>query len=547
VVDTPGPVVVFRAGHVVTDFAAGRGEPADSVAVAAGQVVAVGLLATLRRAFDAAAVVELGGGWIVPGLEDAHCHPTIAADELCHLSLSATDQGDVERVAQAVQSSSRSNGWIKLVGWLAARTEQGPIDLALLDWLAPDEPLVIVHANGHWGYLNTVGLRRAGLLDEHGKVRGAAVPGNGWVETTAAGDPTGRVYEQVLFDVMEPALARDPAAVALATFADRRDALRTIERRYVARGVTAMTEALCSETGWELLESVTRGRAAGPRYSALIPAHDVALAKKLQQRGNERLSVLGLKTFVDGALNGGTCMLSAAPAEVVPQQLRDSEQIAAEQAAAHRLELQLAVHANGDNAVDVLLEAGERSGLGGRIEHGSFIRDDQLPLLRAQGWAVVPFGSYIREHGRRLLELYGAARMESAIRHRSLTEAGVLVAGSSDYPCAGYDPWPAVWSCATRRVADGDAHGEVVGAREALSPAAALALYTRGSARLRRTSAAPGTLAPGEQADFAVLDVDPRSLAGLEQMQTGGVAATVVAGALAYDRSVGVSETGAPA
>ncbi|MFI6708853.1 amidohydrolase [Nonomuraea sp. NPDC050478] len=526
--DTDGRVSLFRARAVLPE-AGWAGRPADALAVAGGRVAAVGPFGELSGAWPDADVVDLGRRWVIPGLEDAHCHPTIAADELCHVSLSPRDQRDPLRVAAAVGRAGRSNGWVKLVGWLEERCGGAAVDRRLLDRLCPADPLVVVHANGHWGYANTAGLARMGFADDTGAVIEAAVPANGWVETGSDGLATGRVFEQAMFDIMEPALARHPGRVALAGFEDRLAALRRIQRDYVSRGVTALTEALCGETGWDLLERI-QAEGASPRYSALAPVGDPDLARGLAERGGPRLRLIGLKSFVDGALNGGTCLLSEPVPDGDPQQLRTADDVARELRLADSLGLLLAVHANGDAAIDVLLRASERTGLRGRIEHGSVVRDDQVPVIRRQGWGVVPFGSYVHEHGERLADTYGRVGMGRLIRHRTLVDAGVPVGGSSDYPCAGPDPWQGMWSCVTRRSRE----GEVLGEQERLTPVQALRLYTRGSASVRPGSGPAGTLRPGAPADFAVLDADPRRQEGLEAQLGAPVAATFVAGAPVY-------------
>jgi len=501
----------------------------DALAVAGGKVAAVGTYEDLSGAWPDAGVVDLGGRWVVPGLEDAHCHPTIAADELCHVSLSPQDQREPRQVAAAVGRAGRSNGWVKLVGWLEERCGGAPVDRHLLDRLCPAGPLVIVHANGHWGYANTAGLVRMGFADESGAVIETAVPANGWVESGPGGLATGRVFEQAMFDIMEPALARDPGRVALAGFEDRLSALRRIQHDYLSRGVTALTEALCGESGWDLLERI-QAEGGSPRYFALAPVGDPDLARRLAARGGPRLRLIGLKSFVDGALNGGTCLLTEPVPDGDPQQLRTADDVARELRLAASLGLLLAVHANGDAAIDALLGASERTGLRGRIEHGSVVRDDQVPAIRRHGWGVVPFGSYVREHGERLADTYGRDRMGGLIRHRTLIEAGVPVGGSSDYPCAGPDPWQGMWSCVTRRSRE----GEMLGGQERLTPVQALRLYTRGSASVRPGSGAAGTLWPGAPADFAVLDTDPRRPEGLERQAGAPVAATFVAGEPVY-------------
>lgn len=522
----PGRVTLFHARAVIPDVG-GPAPSADTVAVGAGTVLAVGLLPDLRERYPGARLHDLPSGWVVPGLADAHCHPTLAADEACHVTLPVEDQRRAEAVERAIARAAPVNGWIRLVGWLADGTDAGPLDVHLLDRWSPERPLLIQHANGHWGWLNTAGLRLLGLVDDTGRLDRSAVPPGGSADVDRGGRATGRVHEQLLFDVMDPALARNPRLVALASAADRAAALAGIERQYLSRGVTAVTDALCGEAGWELLADRTEGL----RYAAIAPVH-AASAPWLQAARSGPVPLLGLKTFVDGALNGGTCLLTDPVPGTVPQQVRDVDDIATELYAARDAGVPLAVHANGDAAVDVVLEAGERTGLAGRIEHASVLRDDQIARIREQGWSVVPFGSYIAEHGDRLSVVYGIERVARMVRHRSLLAAGVPVAGCSDHPCAGLDPWRGVWSCVTRSTGT-----QVIGPEERLTPAEAVGLYTRGAARLRSSSATAGTLAPGEPADLVVLGADPRTAEGVQQVMVEGAAVTVVAGEVVYDRS----------
>src|SRR5919202_6209308 len=144
----------------------------------------------------------------------------------------------------------------------------------------------------------------------------------------------------------------------------------------------------------------------------------------------------------------------------------------------------LAVHANGDRAIRKLLEAHERArSLGApprrhRIEHCSLVDADIVDRIRALGLVVVPFGSYARFHGDKLPGYYGEARLERLFAHRTLLDAGVPVAGSSDYPCGPYEPLAAITSCAERRALDGTA----IGLSQRITVQEAFGLYTSGAA-----------------------------------------------------------------
>jgi predicted amidohydrolase YtcJ len=169
------------------------------------------------------------------------------------------------------------------------------------------------------------------------------------------------------------------------------------------------------------------------------------------------------------------------------------------------------VHANGDRAIRKLLAAHERARARGapprrhRIEHCTLVDDDIVRRIRALGMVAVPFGSYARFHGDKLPGYYGTARLERMFAHRTLLDAGVPVAGSSDHPCGPYEPLAAITSCAERRAVDGTPIGlsQRIGVREAFG------LYTTGAAYASGEEHLKGTLAPGMLADWVELGADP--------------------------------------
>jgi predicted amidohydrolase YtcJ len=178
----------------------------------------------------------------------------------------------------------------------------------------------------------------------------------------------------------------------------------------------------------------------------------------------------------------------------------------------------LAVHANGDRAIRKLLDAHEHARRRGapprrhRIEHCSLVDDDIVGRIRALGLVVVPFGSYARFHGDKLVGYYGHDRLERMFAHRTLLDAGIPVAGSSDYPCGPYEPLAAVTSCVERRALD----GTPIGPSQRISVQEAFALYTTGAAYASGEEHRRGTLAPGMLADFVELGADPFAVPAAE-------------------------------
>jgi predicted amidohydrolase YtcJ len=137
------------------------------------------------------------------------------------------------------------------------------------------------------------------------------------------------------------------------------------------------------------------------------------------------------------------------------------------------------------------------------------------------GAIAVPFGSYVHYHGGNLARWYGAQRLERMFAHRSFLDAGVAVAGSSDYPCGPFEPLLAMQSCVTRTGWD----GTPLGLSQRITPREALELYTTGAAYASGEQHRKGRLAPGYLADFVVLaenplEVDPAHLGSIEVRAT---------------------------
>jgi predicted amidohydrolase YtcJ len=172
----------------------------------------------------------------------------------------------------------------------------------------------------------------------------------------------------------------------------------------------------------------------------------------------------------------------------------------------------IAVHCVTTVQLLTFVAAGPRPG--DRIEHGAIIPAELVDELRRLGVVVVTQPNFVVERGEQYRTDVDPDDLPSLYRCGSLLRAGVAVAGGTDAPFGGRDPWAAMRAAVTR----------TLGIEERIGPARALDLFLgRAEAPAR-----PRTLDPGEPADLCLLHV-PLDVQ-LRELDAANVRLTVVAG-----------------
>jgi predicted amidohydrolase YtcJ len=521
---------IYRAGRVITQ----AGTEAEAFAVWRGRVLATGPLAALRERYAGAEVVDFGDATVVPGFHDAHIHLAMAAEDMLHLDLSATAVSTLAELTRVVGEEARRTppgGWVRGSRYDDVKMPEGRVLTRWdLDEVAPDVPVLVLHVAGHWGVVNSRALELADIDDD------TRPPAGGDFGRDGSGRHNGVLYEQALFDFAYGSVSKTGRTIVpVSTPEDRLTGLRRAVERWHAAGLTSICDALVGPADLRLFQAARERGLLTLRTGMLLAAEHYNLVHELgfgPGFGDEWLRFVGVKTFVDGAIGGRTCLLEEPAAGVRGIQTTATDDLGDIVRTVHGDGNRICVHANGDRAIRILLDqlekahdADPRPGLSHRIEHCSLVDDDILRRMRAIGAIAVPFGSYVHYHGGALLDWYGPERMSRMFAHRSFLDAGVPVAGSSDFPCGPYEPLLALQSMVTRRGFDGVA----VAPEQRITPAEALALYTTGAATATGEDGVKGRLAPGYLADFVVLADDPLTCAP-ERIADVGVRATYVGG-----------------
>jgi predicted amidohydrolase YtcJ len=526
--------LVLRGGRVW----AGRGQPrASAVAIAGERVVAVGSdEAVSTSAGSATRVVELGGRLVVPGFNDAHVHLLDGGYGLLSIELrDASDEHELERRLRAHAARQPKGSWILRGNWdhEAWPSKRLP-SRGLIDAATPDHPVLLNRLDGHMSLVNSLALRLAGITRE------TTDPPGGAIVRDASGEPTGilkdRAEELVLCVI--PERSRDShRAAALAALAEAaRLGVTSIQDNSVI-------EALPTYQDIRAEGALTARLNAWRPISALPALKDAGVRSGL---GDDWIRLGALKILADGSLGAATAAffepyhdhpetrgLLLHPVEELGRLVREADQAG----------FQLAVHAIGDRANALVLDAFEQAVAANgprdrrlRIEHAQAVRPADLARYAALGVIASVQPSHCIDDMRWARERLGDSRARDAYRLRSFSEAGVRLCFGSDWYVEPLDPRLNLYAAVTRAPARGTT-GSSWFPEERISLEDALDAYTRGSAHAEFASSRKGTLQPGKLADLVVFAGDLFEQPASEILTTP-VEMTVVGGRIVYEAGV---------
>jgi predicted amidohydrolase YtcJ len=447
------------------------------------------------RAYDVDEVVDLDGRWVLPGLWDHHVHFDNWALSRGRLDLTeTTSAAEVTRVVAArLRTDPPADGvTLEGYGFRAGLWSDAP-HRDLLDAVAPDVSVVLAAWDLHSCWVNSAAARRYGVADH----------------------PTGVLRETEWYPIAEQ-LRAVPSDVL-------EDWVSDAVRVAAARGVVGVVEL---EMPWQLdtwVRRVADGhdalRVACGVYPQLL---DAAIERGLRTGdpapGGDGLVTMGpLKVISDGALNTRTAYCAepyadSADAHGILNVPPDELTALIRRAWQHGITP--AIHAIGDRANTLALDAFEVVGARGSIEHAQLLTRADLPRFAALGVTA----SVQPEHAmddRDVVDLHWSEWADRTYVFSDLVAAGATLAFGSDAPVAPLDPWLAI-AAAVHRGRDGR---EPWHPEQAIPIETALASSVRGGLPIR----------DGAVADLAIVDRDPMT-ATADELRAMPVAGTLLDG-----------------
>jgi predicted amidohydrolase YtcJ len=509
---------IFHNGVLWTGVGGSSG--ATALAVSGGRIVAVGTgddVLALRG--HETQLVDLAGQTLLPGFVDAHAHIWKIGHLLTTL-LDVRGASSLDDLAVRVREQASRlppGAWLQGRGYNEARFPDGrPPTRLELDTVVADRPVVLMRTCAHIVACNSVALERAGIT------RDTATPPGGEIDRGPDGEPTGVLRETAMGLVLRhvpPPSAADYQAMITAAL-----------RHQVSLGITSTNDAGVAPALLDTYHRMDRDGRLPIRINVMalrlvdgvgpvpLPAHC---------HRSDRLRIDTVKFFADGGLSGATAALSVPYRHAYTRGVLrfEYEELLALAREAHQSGWRIAIHAIGDVAIDQVLRVYEACGRGPqrhRIEHCGLPGADHLARAARLGVIAVPQSVFVHALGRNFRQYLPAALLARAYPIRSMLNAGVTVALSSDAPVVENDsPLRGIQAALLRR--DEDGHEIAMG--EAISLDEALDAYTRGGAIASGDDGERGRLREGMLADLAVVsgnlrETPPEEITSLKVTQT---------------------------
>ncbi len=511
---------IWHGGSIVT---MNDGAPfAEAVAVKDGRIVRVGKSDAVLRAErgPATELRDLAGRTMLPGFIDPHSHFIDSLSLADRVNVSAPPVGPAKSADEIVATllkaakarSLKTDEMLLGYGYDEnLMPKDRPLTRVALDQAFPDNPVAVIHVSMHGAVLNSKAFDKFGYKDG--------------METPAGGVILRKPGTQELQGlVMETAYL--PMFSALPLPEDELAAAKAGQMLYAAAGVTTAQEGA---THANQVEQLKRIAAQGGLFIDVVSyAFILDLDKVLESnppasfgKYNKGLKLGGCKITPDGSPQGKTAWfttpyLTGGPSGEANWKGEPGLPIDAMLAGTKKCydnNLQVLFHANGDAAIDFLIEAHEKAVGNGDLAadrrtvciHCQFVRRDQLAKLKAYGIVPALFTDHTFFFADTHVKNRGLKQASVISPMKSAAAMGLRPTNHTDAFVVPIDQMMTVWT-AVNRVARS---GRIVGPEERVTPLQALRAITIDAARQYREEDSKGSVEVGKRADLVVLSASP--------------------------------------
>jgi predicted amidohydrolase YtcJ len=506
---------------------------ADAFLVCGDRFAAVGSLANIKRcAPHDVEDVDLNGKTVLPGFVETHNHLCYYAMSLINVDCSSEANRSIMDIQEKIREKEQSlepGAWLEGSNYDDTLIEEcRHLNRSDLDEALPNNPIVIWHATGHLGYANSIALEMAGIT------RDTPQPEGGTIDKDEKGEPTGLLMEPAAQNMVARCLPKPDVSVF-------KNLIPQAVEHYNREGVTSVHDGaigMIGETG-RIIYQAYRELEAEDQLSLrvyLTTMHDAYedLIKMGIGRGfgSDLLRIGAVKIFQDGSIQCLTAALAQGyhcQPDFLGEFIRPQEKLDSLVERFQKEGLQIAIHANGDAAIESVICAFERaqekypqSDLRHMIIHCQTASNDHIARMNELGIVPSYFPNHVYYWGDRHVSMFlGPVRAARINPLGSSVKTGLRFTLHADTPVTPISPLHSI-HCAVNRITR---EGHVLGPDERISPYDALKGYTVDAAYCSFEEDLKGSINAGKLADFIVLadnplTIDPLGIKDIKVLKT---------------------------
>jgi hypothetical protein len=517
-----------------------HGHPtASAVLVDGTAITAIGNDDLAARAGE---VIDLAGRPLLPGFQDAHCHPSQGGLELVACNLLDTPHNEAAYLDEIAAYAARSDAeWIYGGGWSMEAFDRGIPTASSLDVVVPDRPVFVWNADHHGAWVNSKALELAGITAE------TPDPSDGRIDRDEHGNPIG--------SLQEGAAERVAATLPEPTLEDRVDAILASQEYFLSLGITGWQDAMVDPaTHNAYVELDRRGGLIADVIGCLWwerSEGDEQVAEFTARRDATpagRYRSTTIKIMLDGVAENHTASML--------EPYRDGEGGVTDNRGIDFIEpealkryvtmldaagFQVHMHAIGDRAVrygldaiEAAIEANGDTGRRHQLAHIQVVHPDDVPRFATLGAGANAQPLWARHEDQMDVLTIPFLHPDAVMNQypwRSLLERGAPLVFGSDWPVSSPDPLLGMGTAVSRTRPT--SRPEPFLPEQRISMAEAIAAYTAGSAWANGREDQTGSIEVGFDADLVVVD---RPLVTAEDAFDASVDLTMVRGEVVYER-----------
>ena len=511
--------IIFLGNNIVTVDA--DNPAARAVAVKGPRILAVGTEAeVLLHKGASTRIIKLGDRALVPGFIDAHGHMPFAGTLVNMANLSSPPVGpvnNIDDVIQHLQAHIRERRiprgeWVYGYGYDDSLITEGRHpNRADLDKASLEHPISIMHVSGHLTAVNSKALALKGVDENTPNPSGGVI--RRWPETN---EPNGVMEETAGYLFRDRKAMSNPENMA--------PMIKQSADLHASYGLTTVQDGGSSQRMVNLFRSMAEREAFDIDVVAFPVGNGMEVSEldsfEADRTYKNGFRVGGIKFLLDGSPQGRTAFLSKPYSEGPPGAAEDYRAYLIYPAAEYekriagliRRGVPVLAHANGDGAIDVMIEGVAKAVADMELPdhrtviiHAQLTREDQLHKIKQLGLVPSYFAAHPFFWGDWHRRSFGEDRAAFISPVGRTAELGIPFTVHNDAPIVPPDVMRLLWVTVNRKTRS----GFVLGPDQRATPMQALHAVTLGAAYQYFEEDTKGSITAGKQADLVILGENP--------------------------------------